>query len=362
MSTSSSAGGAPSAIRLVRLPPAELPRLTITTERATWVDMAKGISISLVASWHFFGRELVINEPLIFLRMPLFFFAAGLFARATFRDSATYTIRYRIVNFLYLYVTWSILLFIFVSIPHQLRDGEGVDVMPLLLMFLHPTQTLWFIYALVFGFATIWLFRRVPLVWLLVAALVLYAISILIEGWYGVPFPHRVIRMMPFLLLGLISYEILAKATRRVQLLGLVCLVAYYPIAHAVHGSALESVAPVTLGLGLLGAFGVLMTCKLIVSLDLRILLIPLAYIGLGSLYVYVMHRIPMVAYDAGTYLLGWSLEDLGALGWSLKFALFLGMIFACVVVGRMLARTGVGRYLFEVPPALVGGLGLARK
>ena len=48
-------------------------------DRVAWADIAKAFSMILLVAYTLFDHRVYINEMLIFLRMPLFFFVSGLF-------------------------------------------------------------------------------------------------------------------------------------------------------------------------------------------------------------------------------------------------------------------------------------------
>ena len=140
--------------------------------REVWVDTAKGIAIILVVLFHaiiFTNRvDLAWLWPipagiLDTFRMPLFFFAAGLFASKALRLSFVDLTRTRLLRLVWLYVLWSLIwavVFTFVQIP-----GEGGSESPLLqflLILVWPNPSTWFVYGLALYFIAMWLMRRFP--------------------------------------------------------------------------------------------------------------------------------------------------------------------------------------------------------
>ncbi len=95
---------------LLKYTPETLPVIERRSERLLWPDIAKGTSISLVVYWHTVEDSLPLNEALIFLRMPLFFFIAGLFIRSSFFAGNERKFAGRVGRFLWLCGLWAVLL------------------------------------------------------------------------------------------------------------------------------------------------------------------------------------------------------------------------------------------------------------
>lgn len=100
-----------------------------TGGREVWVDTAKGIAIILVVLFHAIifsdrvGLAWLWPVPAGILdtfRMPLFFFAAGLFASKALGMSFADLTRTRLLRLVWLYVLWSFIwavVFTFVQVP-----------------------------------------------------------------------------------------------------------------------------------------------------------------------------------------------------------------------------------------------------
>jgi uncharacterized membrane protein YcfT len=151
--------------------------------RHEWVDAAKGMAIVLVVLYHaivFTGeagmpsRWSTIAATLSTFRMPLFFFAAGLFAAKALSWTFADLLRRRLVRLLWIYVLWSALwLAAAALLPSAGLESGGDGILELLLSPIRPNANTWFVYALAVYFAIAWVIRRVPVALQLVPAAVL---------------------------------------------------------------------------------------------------------------------------------------------------------------------------------------------
>lgn len=142
--------------------------------RIGWVDAAKGVAIVAVVAFHaqvflapigwaaWWPRLMPMLET---FRMPLFFFAAGILAAKILAQSFAQLWRVRLSLFLYLYVLWSVVRWVFFQfVPTTL----GPDVSnpgswrELATIFIWPSSSLWFIYALAIFSTYIWVTRNLP--------------------------------------------------------------------------------------------------------------------------------------------------------------------------------------------------------
>ncbi len=157
------------------------------SDRLVWVDIAKGICITLVVFMHStLGVEKALGHPSLIhgfvewarpFRMPDFFLISGLFLAARIdRPWRTY-LDTKVVHFAYFYVLW--LTIQLVTKAPALVGDEGVA--GLLAAYAHafvePWGTLWFIYLLAVFFTAAKLAEPLPkwLVW--GAAAVLHVIA-----------------------------------------------------------------------------------------------------------------------------------------------------------------------------------------
>ncbi|WP_165962653.1 acyltransferase family protein [Occultella glacieicola] len=140
--------------------------------REDWVDLAKGIAIVLVVSFHavVFPASLGLVQEwrdlaalLDTFRMPFFFFTSGLFAAKALRASLGALWRTRVARLLWLFVLWSVIWFAaFYAAPPLGTSRIGQRPDELVLLFLSPNQNTWYVYALALYFLLAWALRRLP--------------------------------------------------------------------------------------------------------------------------------------------------------------------------------------------------------
>lgn len=142
--------------------------------RVEWVDAAKGIAILLVVLFHataFLGDAglswywRIANPLLETFRMPLFFFASGLFASASLALPFTQMFRRRAWPLLWLYLLWTAVYVVVTQVlPWGWAERPRPQLSSIATAWLMPNASIWFIYALFLYSVAAWLMRRLP-VW-----------------------------------------------------------------------------------------------------------------------------------------------------------------------------------------------------
>jgi uncharacterized membrane protein YcfT len=152
--------------------------------REAWIDVAKGIAITLVVLYHAImyldevglaGALAPLNPLLDTFRMPLFFFMSGILAASAIRLPYRQLFRKRMSLLLYLYVVWVALqtLFLLALPPLSPSGTPNATWASFVTLFVRPNSNLWFIYALPVFFTLAWLMRRWhPLLQVALAALI----------------------------------------------------------------------------------------------------------------------------------------------------------------------------------------------
>jgi uncharacterized membrane protein YcfT len=321
--------------------------------RVDWVDYAKGICIIMVVMMHStLGVEKAVEAEgwmhyvVAFarpFRMPDFFLISGLFLnRVIDRNWRTYADR-KVVHFVYFYVLWLMIQGLFRWPVLAMEEGGGAVVHAVLLAFIEPFGTLWFIYILPIFFVTAKLVRRVPPVLVLAVAAALEMAPIETHWVVIDEFANRIV----FFLLGWYAApQIFAFAGKvsehpRAAVLGLV-LWALIDVA-AVWGGVSEWPV-VSLVLGLMGALAIISVAALIATADVLPLL---RYAGEHSIAVYLAFFLPMVV--TRTVLLKTGvISDIGTVSLIVTvIAASLPLVFYWLVT-----RTGWCLFLFERPAA----------
>lgn len=260
-------------------------------QRLAHIDAAKGVSIFLVVYWHAVDDRLVFNEALWMLRMPLFFFASGLFAAKALELDWRAFLTNKVGNILYLYVFWTFLVFVTTILVAQVLGPDPINWRQPFMLFIEPPRTLWFMYALAVSFILAKLLKPLPSLFVFAALLALYCWSISGGDWRTVPFYEKVIRLFPFFYLAMWVRRPFLDLVERHHKRGWLALGLFVLGAMALFLSPFANWGVLTFAIGLLGVFGVTMSFRAIPNSRLTSLA---ANIGNRSLLVYVMHRIPL--------------------------------------------------------------------
>jgi uncharacterized membrane protein YcfT len=310
--------------------------------RTPWADTAKAFSMILLVAWTLLADRIYLNEMLMFVRMPLFFFVSGLFAhRAVTATSFRDLLRDKFTNFLYLYALWEIILFAFRAGVLNVVRGRPADPTPLLNMFWDPIFNIWFLYALALAFLAAWLLRNAPALLVLAAATVLYCISVASGEWRFLPFIERVIRLFPFFWLGLIlrprAQEVIGLARSAWPLLA----ASFLGVAYFLVDSRLNAIGPLTFALSLTGIAALAGLAHHLSAFPG--IQRPLAFIGASTLYIYVMHKVAI-------FYLVELFRKLGLQFQGDEILLLVIVVPACAIVGRWAARRRSLAWLFAAP------------
>ena len=143
---------------------------TVMMRRESWIDIAKGVAICLVAFHHSLQIALaygwdddfvsMLNRLFETLRMPLFFTVSGALAANTIRSSSFYTLfQKKLLLLIWLYFFWCVVRsvwFSFVEWPF----GDLNPLRTLLLSPVLPWSGLWYLYGLVVYMALAWCLRK----------------------------------------------------------------------------------------------------------------------------------------------------------------------------------------------------------
>ncbi|MFN3986896.1 MAG: acyltransferase family protein [Rhodocyclaceae bacterium] len=325
-----------------------------TSARQTWIDAVKGFTIVLVVFHHVFGgvssslsppewflRLYELSQP---IRMPLFFSVAGFFAIRSLKEGWGEFIDKKVLYFLYFYVLWSLII---IGVRSSLGafTNNPVAWTDALYIFVRPTFTIWFLYALLISFVLAKLTVTVPRLWQLLVALAVAVLAGLFgDGeWFAV----KVLKRYPFFVFGVhysreIRTWVQAASVPRLVVLGS-GYVAVLGVIY-VQGIGLGALLYYLLAFWSIGLF-----CSLIfLAVKFRPVERVLGYVGSRSLYIYLMHFVPA----AGVRIVG---VKLGMGDHPLLLAV-LGTLIAvslCLAVHRVMARYWPDSFLFKRPTAI---------
>lgn len=303
---------------------------SVSHSRHQWIDGAKGISITLLVIWHTVGDRIFMNEALVFVRMPLFFFVSGLLAASALRKPLGQFLTTKVASLLYLFVVWSLIMFLLVDVPGGMRNGQ-IDWTRPIFIFVDPPNTLWFVYALAITFLIVRITLPINRIAVLAVSLALYIWSTSSGQWFSVSFHERVIRLIPFFIAGTMASQMLPYVVKRFHKFWLPAIALTLAACAALMLFNLTAWSLLTFTTGLLA----------IVSISLTTFHFEgtrgagiLAWLGGASLYIYVLHRIFLTYTQFGMNQLSITPS------WLMLTILALLTTFGTAALGRWLAST----------------------
>lgn len=268
----------------------------VQASRTAWVDIAKALSILLVVYHHaiYAWSDLAgrLDVTFTFFRMPIFFFASGMFIAKMMGLSLPAFVARRLAPLLYIYVVWSFIKWAFIDLFRYLFIRGDLDVSPLLKLFIEPMQTLWFIYALAIFSAIAWMGRKAPPAAVTaVAALCSLLLYVAGDGQIAFAFASKLGRFFIWFWLGYVLSDVARAWSERHIAPGLLLAVPFWGIASflILNSDVQKSLWAIPLTITSLPV-GFLLA----LSLSRTPLGSPLAWIGKNTLPIYVSHFIAL--------------------------------------------------------------------
>lgn len=165
-------------------------------ERTTWVDVCKGLCITLVVFGHISGGLeaagvikdgsfwLVLRDWVYLFHMPAFFFLSGLFAAKSAPLSTGKFLPDKVNTLVYPYVIWTIII-----VASQCAMARFVNNPPdlhrALRLFIEPYgYGLWFLYALLLVSLAFYFLRRLKIPLVGIAAIAIALAVLAIYNWF----------------------------------------------------------------------------------------------------------------------------------------------------------------------------------
>jgi uncharacterized membrane protein YcfT len=144
----------------------------MSEDRVAWVQCAKGLTICLVVYGHaMYGVNSAVgldpdffrycNDFFSVFRMPLFFFASGIFAARSISRPTDQFVNRTVLHFIYIYIVWCVIQYTFRVATGSVGNNE-MDAAAILYIAYQPINVLWFIYVLLFFFVITRLLRPIP--------------------------------------------------------------------------------------------------------------------------------------------------------------------------------------------------------
>lgn len=328
-----------------------------SSSRMTWIDVARGVAISLVVLFHA-GMFTVptglapgwwseVNLAFALLRMPLFFLVAGALSVGAVERPWPRLWSTRLAVLVWAFVLWTILRFAYYQVfpePIELNQSSWLDFV---LSVVRPSNGLWFLFALVlFVVAAKAIGSRVPrlpvLIVAAIASVVLHAgVSTGNVAYDGI------LRYFFFFLIGLWFRDLVIRVVESMRPLTAAALLLTFVVGiglRVVTGTVGDTIT--ALPVAAAGLLGVLGASKLVADTWIAR---PFAHLGRRTLQVYVTH---VLLLSAMTSLL---LALPGGIPGPLSTALPVLMALAAILLSLLFARAAeslpVTRLLYT-PPA----------
>ncbi|MCW4353796.1 acyltransferase family protein [Hoyosella sp. YIM 151337] len=340
------------------------PVTKVASARVDWVDLAKGLTITLVVLLHAVGmlvrKDLTpefwrdINAFLQPIRMPLFFAASGLFAQGMIAMTWQRMLRSRVAHLFYLYMVWLLVFFAVHNVlPAEVRHGGYAKFEAVIRGTYLPSSALWFIYGLAVFAIVAKLISRLPVS---VQFGLAVALSVAAYGRYGffadLGFGWRNMAMyFVYFLLALhvkelvIAFSRLSNGWRVLAAVG-AYLAVYLPIVKfSVFEMRELRLLVTTVGLGL----GVLVAAWLAGTFAGR----AFQSVGTRTLPVYVMMDI-LIAIVVYVLLQVPAFTALPGVGAVLPIAVTVAVVLLALSAHRVLTAARMD-FLFELHPRVRG-------
>lgn len=274
---------------------AAMDRPAPSKPREPWVDVAKGLAIIAVALYHSallgMGADLVddswrqINTVFSRVRMPLFFFASGLFAANAVQRTWPRLWSGTMAKLAWCFVIWSVFRLVYLQVlPVASRPQD--DLHTFLTGPIWPVW-LWYLHALaLFYIVTKLMYRRIPIALQLAGAAVLsiLVLSSVVEisniGYRGAA------KFYVFFLIAAYFRTTLIPLVARTPAwlpLPLLALFGGASVAVRSHEDIYGAVLAVCVA-------GVIASCATAAVLSRTRLVTPFSYLGQRTIYVYVSH------------------------------------------------------------------------
>jgi uncharacterized membrane protein YcfT len=342
--------------------------MTETTPRPTlvnsavrpkaWMNVAKGLAMFLVVFFHtflFLEQEGIVGFPgrlkAVFesFPMPAFFVLSGLFASRLGGWRFADLWKRRLVPILWLYLLWSVIRFAYYIVVPGTNGDLGAlsatDPRSLLLLFVWPSSSYWFLYALAWFTFAVWALHRVP-VWLKVtaAALLSTAVTSGLLNFHNVGW-NRIGALFLFFLLGaLFSRQIHELIVRsKPWALGVAGVLYVSGVVGFVLLPAVRGIPFAATLMQVLAVFGGFLACKYLARI--RPVEKVLSTIGEWSLQIYLIHIFLISAF---ALVLGMVLPDIGGVvGMLIIMGVTVTTTYLSITISRFTSKV---RWLY-VPP-----------
>tara|TARA_B100001063_G_scaffold246514_1_gene286040 strand:+ start:8348 stop:9322 length:975 start_codon:yes stop_codon:yes gene_type:complete len=321
--------------------------------RLAWLDLAKGIGISLVVIYHTIEGvltsklnptyfEVKLAEYLSLWIIPMFFIVSGVLARKGIKYSNFNVVKFKLINWLYLYIIWSMIIYI---VRLSLNNITNTDMSPedILKIIWDPMPTIWFIYALFLCFFITWLFKKINAFVVFFIAFSAQFLNVYYSGWFPDSIFVRLAWVFPFYYFGYHFAEFILsdKISRKFEVLSL-CLFLSSTICLFIFEEQVNLYLKPFVSFFL--AFTFIYICRFFIGFaKYKKLSDFFTYIGSISLFVYLTH----FPFPAASRIL------LYKLGINEVYLISMLALFLAYIIGHfsyILSKSKYGAFFFFIP------------
>lgn len=324
------------------------------------MDIAKGIAIVLVVLNHstllLSQNDLAdplwakINSNFRSFRMPLFFFASGVFAASAMKRPWKQFWNSKLAIFCWTYAIWVIIRFVyFLAVPMEARPQE-TSLERLLLAPFWPTTGLWFLFALFGYFLITKILSSVLSAWIQLgcgACLSVLAFSPALITIGNIAY-DGMLRYYLYFLIGIHFRKLFfSLAAKPRPIMTVLAIGAFWGFLTLIHETGLGHIAGSRTVLSIIAIVVGVLLAKLVSRTPLHR---PVAYLGKNTLPIYVAHVIVIAVMTSAMLVIAPTPSRALTLVLPAVFVL-LGLVIPLVIM-RLVSRSPL-RYLYEVPPWL---------
>tara|TARA_R110002012_G_scaffold165463_1_gene327732 strand:- start:1689 stop:2690 length:1002 start_codon:yes stop_codon:yes gene_type:complete len=325
----------------------------VDRKRELWLDLAKGLGICLVVTYHtcegilnsFENDTETIQALTSFFRswlMPMFFMVSGMLIRSSIKNKPARTHRSKLLDWLYIYLLWSLIIYL-VRLLSNSFTNTNMAANEIFFILWDPVPTIWFIYALALSHLVTLLVRNMSPNLVIGIAVVANLLNSFYFGWFEGSIFERFAWIYLFYAIGFFKGDELIEVIKsdKLTFLGPLFFVGL-GVFIALYRSELHMVTKPIVSLLMATAF--LIICYRTEALFKSTRLFKFSvYVGSISLFIYLTH----FALPAATRML---LGKLGLYSFSANILLAVGLAVCIGIIASQLSTRKPIKLLFNRP------------
>lgn len=326
---------------------------TKVKERQDWLDLAKGLGICLVVTYHtcegilnsFEYDTETVQALTSFFRswlMPMFFMVSGMLIRNSIKNKPIQTHRSKLLDWVYIYLLWSLIIYL-VRLLSNSFTNTNMAANEIFFILWDPVPTIWFIYALALSHLVTLLVRNISPNIVIGVAIAANLLNSFYFGWFEGSIFERFAWIYLFYAIGFFkgSWLIGVIKNDKLALLGPIFFVGF-GIFIALYRSELHMVTKPIVSLLMAVAFLIICYRTEALFKDTKLFKFSV-YVGSISLFIYLTH----FALPAATRML---LGKVGLYSFSANILLAVGLAVCIGIIASKLSTTQPIKLLFNRP------------